>query len=155
MIEVLTTETPAHLRHEYSTPVKHIVGYGRLLVEEAVERHLDRFIPAFQQIRQGGVELLALIENTPDQWLDPNADSEGEAFRVSLHAVALEILRTLKALAEYPECAHRQTLTDFDAISGAIDHLLELTGLQREDEQVYYSGGAPLYGAEAGIATAV
>jgi hypothetical protein len=134
MIEVLSTESPAQLRHEYSTPVKHIIGYGRLLVEEAVERHLDRFIPAFQQIRQSGLELLALIENTSDQYLAINAGSEGEAFRVGLHAVALEISRTLKALAEYPECAHRQTLTDFDAISGAIDHLLGLTGASSAEE---------------------
>jgi hypothetical protein len=134
MIEVLTTESPAQLRHEYSTPVKHIVGYGRLLVEEAGARHLDRFIPAFQRISQGGLKLLELIENTPDQCLAANAGSEGEAFRVNLHDAALQISRTLKALAEYPECAHRQTLTDFDAITGAIDHLLELTGLQREDD---------------------
>jgi hypothetical protein len=131
MIEVLTTESPAHLRQEYSTPVKHVVGYGRLLVEEAGERHLDRFIPAFQQIRQGGLKLLELIENTPDQCLATSAGSEGEAFRVTLHDAAIQISRTLKALAEYPECAHRQTLTDFDAITGAIDHLLELTGTQR------------------------
>ena len=132
MIEVLTAETPAHLRHEYSTPVKHIVGYGGLLVEEAGERHLGHFVPAFQQIRQDGQKLLKLIENTPDRCLATNAGPEGEAFRVSLHDVALQISRTLTGLAEFAECAHRQTLTDFEAITGAIDHLLELTGLPRE-----------------------
>jgi hypothetical protein len=132
MIEALAAESLAQWRRDYSTQVNHIVEFGKLLIEEAGERHLDRFIPDFEEIREGGRELLALIENASDQHLGAGMHSEGQAFRSKIRAVALEISRTLDSLAQYPKCDHRQTLADFDAISGAIDHLLQLMGLQRE-----------------------
>ena len=132
MIEVMTTDSPAQLRHEYSMPARHVIGYSKLLVEEAPERHLDRFIPAFQQIHEAGGELLLLIENAPDPCVGANTEAEDEAFRANLRAIALGISDTLAWVAKDPECAHRRTLTDFDAIFGAIDHLLELTGLNRD-----------------------
>jgi hypothetical protein len=136
MIEVLTTDSPAQLRHEYATPVKHVIGYSKLLIEEAVERHLGRFIPAFRQIHEADGELLALIENSPDSCIGSNASAEGDAFRASLRIIALGISRTLASLAKNPECAHRRTLVDFEAIDNAIEHLLELTGLQWASDQV-------------------
>jgi hypothetical protein len=61
-------------------PVRHVIGYSNLLVEEAVERHLGRFIPLFKQIRDAGGELLVLIGNASDQSIEANTDTDGEAF---------------------------------------------------------------------------
>ena len=51
----------ADLRHELRTPVNHILGYSELLIEDAAERHLEAFIPAFQQIQSGGRRLFDSI----------------------------------------------------------------------------------------------
>jgi hypothetical protein len=112
---------------------RQVIGYSNLLVEEAVERHLGRFIPLFKQIRDAGGELLVLIGNASDQSLEANTDTEGEAFRVKLGTIAHGILRNLDSVVKDPECAHRQTPADFDAISGAIDHLNKLTAARPEN----------------------
>jgi len=114
--------TAAHLRHEYRTPVNHIMGYSELLIEEARERHLEVFIPVFQRIHDGARELLDSIENAfgENGW-------EGGAFREKLNATARELSQTLSSLAENLECAHRETIADLDAISGGIRRVRELT----------------------------
>jgi diguanylate cyclase (GGDEF)-like protein len=115
--------TPAHLRHEYRTPVNHIMGYSELLIEEAGERHLEAFIPVFQQIQESGRELLGSIESA---FSDGNG-WEDDAFKAKLNAMALELSQTLSSLAENLECGHRETIADLDAVSGAIRRLRELT----------------------------
>jgi signal transduction histidine kinase len=57
MIETLTAESSAHVRHEYRTFVNHIIGYS-----EFGERHLESRIPAFGRIQESGRELLASIQ---------------------------------------------------------------------------------------------
>ena len=35
MLETPRADSPAYLRHEYRTPVNHVVGYSELLIDEA------------------------------------------------------------------------------------------------------------------------
>ncbi len=127
MIEALKAESSAHLRHEYRTSVNHILGYSELLIEDAGERHLESLIPVFRQIQQRGRELLESIQNTFSD-LRPASDAEFRAFRINLHATALEMSRTLACLVDDFERGRRQTLADVDAISLAVRRLLALAG---------------------------
>jgi two-component system chemotaxis family response regulator WspR len=139
MIEALHVESRAHLRHEYRTPVNHIMGYSELLIEEAGERRLEPFIPVFQRIHEGGRELLESIRSV---FGEHAADADGTAFKTNIRAAVLEISRPLTALAEDLECSHRETLADLGAISGAVARLLELTGLVESACQAGEMAGA-------------
>src|ERR1700685_1372741 len=119
--------SPAHLRHEYRTPVNHIMGYSELLIEEAGERHLEVFVPVFQRIYEGGRELLESIDGAFSEDAGACNGWEGEAFKGKLNAAARELSQTLSSLAENLECGHRETIADLDAISGAIRRVRELT----------------------------
>jgi len=59
-MEAITVDSLAYLRHELRTPINHILGYCELLIEDAGERHLEGFVPVFQQIHNGGRQLLEL-----------------------------------------------------------------------------------------------
>jgi diguanylate cyclase (GGDEF)-like protein len=132
-METLKHESLAHLRHELRTPVNHILGYSELLIEDAHARHLEAFIPVFQQIQSGGRRLLqsiqtALAERTGSA---PEATAPAvnlEAFKQSLRGTAAEVLETSTSLLEDLEYGHRQTLADLDAISWALRRLMEFTG---------------------------
>jgi two-component system, chemotaxis family, response regulator WspR len=138
MIEARNVESRAHLRHEYRTPVNHIMGYSELLIEEAGERHLEPLIPVFQRIHEGGRELLESIRSVFSEPVGVALGSEGQPFRANLHAAVLEISRTVTSLAEDLESTHRETLADLAAISGAVGRLLELSG--QEGDVVGSSG---------------
>jgi adenylate cyclase len=127
MIEALKVESSAHLRHEYRTSVNHILGYSELLIEEAGERHLESLIPVLERIQAGGRELLESIQSVFSD-VRPSSDLERKAFRANLHAAALEMARTLASLMEDFERGRSQTLSDLDAISGAVRRLVELAG---------------------------
>jgi len=59
----MTTDQLAHFRHELRTPVNHIIGYSEMLREEAEDLGLSDFIPDLQQMREGGDQLLSVIED--------------------------------------------------------------------------------------------
>jgi diguanylate cyclase (GGDEF)-like protein len=128
MIETLKPESRAHLRHEFRTPVNHIIGYSELLMEDAGERRLEPFVPVFQRIHKSGRELLESIQSNFSDQGEPGNDSEGAEFRANLHASAVEVSASLRTLIEKLKIDHRQTLADLDAISWAILRLLELAG---------------------------
>src|ERR1035438_6862342 len=96
-METLKSESLVHLRHELRTPVNHILGYSELLIEDASERHLEAFIPAFRQIHSGGRQLLesihtALGEKTGSP-KGPDAQSlDLGAFKENLCGTAAEVL---------------------------------------------------------------
>lgn len=134
MIEAMKAPSLAHLRHEYRTPVNHIIGYSELLIEDAGERHLEPYLPVFQQIHEGGHDLLKAIQGAFSEQVDPPSDSRAEDFKANLLAGSLEMSGTLAYLCEDLDRGHRQTIADLDAISWAVRRLLELAG--REGEAV-------------------
>jgi hypothetical protein len=140
MIGARHAESRAHLRHEYLTPVSHIMGYSQLLIEEAGERHLEPFIPVFQRIHEGGRGLLESIRIAFGEHAGPANAREGDAFQANLHAAVLEMSLTITSLGKDPECAHRETLADLDTISEALRRLLKLGDPEREGPEVVESG---------------
>ena len=132
-MEVLKFESLSHLRHDLKTPVNHILGYAELLIEEAGERRLEAFIPAFEQIQKGGRQLLEWIDTGLSE--GPSAQQPDlDAFRENLRGTVSEVLEASTSLLADLEDRHRQTVADLDAISWAVCSLKEFTG--DEDDEV-------------------
>ena len=129
-MEILKGDSLTYLRHELRTPVNHILGYSELLIEDASERHLEAFIPTFQQIQSGGRQLLASIEATLNQNLDSEQALDIESLKENLRGTAREVLGASTSLHETLENGHQQTLADLAAISLALHRLMEFTGEQ-------------------------
>src|SRR3569833_2044416 len=103
------TESPAWLRHEFRTPINHIVGYTELLIDEAKDRRLEPFIPAFDQILEGGRQALASIEKAfRGDACEPGWESD--EFRRSLRGTAVEISEALETIDQKLNEGHRETL---------------------------------------------
>ena len=121
-------ESLAHLRHELRTPVNHILGYSELLIEDAGGRHLEAFVPALQQIHDGGRQLLESIQTTLADQVDSSENIDVAAFRKNLRIMAVDVLGKATSLLENLEYEHGQTLADLDAISWALRHLIDFAG---------------------------
>ncbi len=130
-METFKYESLAHLRHELRTPVNHILGYSELLIEDAEERHLEAFVPAFQQIQSGGRQLLESIQSALAERTASAPEVNIEAFKENLRGMATQVLGTSTALLEDLEAGHRQTLADLDAIAWALRRLMEFTGQEQ------------------------
>jgi diguanylate cyclase (GGDEF)-like protein len=128
----LKGESLAHLRHELRTPVNHILGYSELLIEDAAERHLEPFVPAFKKIQSGGTQLLEFIQTALAEGTGSLENVDMEGFKESLRLTASETLVTSTALLEDLETEHRQTTADLDAISWALRRLIEFAGVAEE-----------------------
>jgi diguanylate cyclase (GGDEF)-like protein len=124
-METLKGGLLADLRHELRTPVNHILGYSELLIEDAAERHLEAFIPAFQQIQSGGRQLLDSIQTALAEKTGLVQELDLRGFRENLCRTATEILETSTSVLEDLETGHQQTLADLAAISWALRSLIE------------------------------
>ncbi|PYS28415.1 MAG: hypothetical protein DMG11_12770, partial [Acidobacteria bacterium] len=62
MTESTENESIAHFQHQLRTPVNHVLGYSEILIDEATRRSLLGLVPAFEQIRAGGHQLLGSIQ---------------------------------------------------------------------------------------------
>lgn len=54
---------PRAVLHDLRTPVNHILGYGEMLEERALELSLDRFVPDIRRIREAARTWLRLMED--------------------------------------------------------------------------------------------
>jgi diguanylate cyclase (GGDEF)-like protein len=122
------TESPTWLRHEFRTPVNHIVGYTELLIDEAKDRRLEPFIPAFDQILDGGRKALASIERAfREDAGEPGWESD--EFQRGLRGTTLQISEALEMIDQKLNEGHRETLADLSAIGGALRKLADLSGM--------------------------
>jgi diguanylate cyclase (GGDEF)-like protein len=133
MLSTPNDKTPAYLRHEYRTPVNHIVGYSELLIDESGERHLEAYIPAFRKIQQGGRRLLESVQNAFSEAPGPDKAWEGEAFRKDLAIQSGEISGILASIVGDLKRSHNETLADLAAIAGGIGRLTELAGQENPE----------------------
>jgi diguanylate cyclase (GGDEF)-like protein len=127
-METQEQEALVHLRHELRTPVNHILGYSELLIDDAGERHLQAYVPAFRQIQSGGRQLLESIQTTLADQNGCANNSDLDAFKKHLLGVSVDVLETSNAVLENLEYGHRQTVADLDAISWALNRLIEFAG---------------------------
>lgn len=128
VIDKLAEESSAHLRHEFRTPVNHIIGYSELLMEDAAHRHLESLVPVLESIRDGGRRLLESIQAAFGDHVRGGDLSAVQTFKTSLQATASDISANLTSLIKDLQTAHDQTLADLDVISWALRRLLELAG---------------------------
>ena len=127
-METITGEPLAQLRHELRTPINHILGYTELLIEDAGERHLEAFVPVFQQIHDGGRQLLESIQTTLAAEIISARGVDLQALKTNLRRMAKEVLATSTSLLDDLESGNRQTLSDLHAISLALHRLVAFTG---------------------------
>ena len=127
-MDILKRESLAHLRHELRTPVNHILGYSELLIEDAGERRLEAFVPAFQQIQDGGRQLLESIQTALADHVESSENMDLDTFKTNLRDTASDVLQTSTSLLADLEHEHDQTRADLDAISWALRRLIEFTG---------------------------
>lgn len=59
-----------NLKHEFRTPLNHVIGYSELLLEEARDEANHEWIQPLTHIHRAGIDLLALIE---EQFAPPRA----------------------------------------------------------------------------------
>ena len=133
MLRTPNATTPAYLRHEYRTPVNHIVGYSELLIDESRERNLEACVPAFRRIQQAGRRILESIQNAFSETAGPDKAWEGEVFRKALTIQMAEISGILASIGGELERGHRETLADLAAISGGISRLSDLAGQENQE----------------------
>jgi diguanylate cyclase (GGDEF)-like protein len=104
------------------------VGYTELLIDEAKERRLEPFVPAFDQILEGGRKALASIERAFHE--EPGESGwESDEFRRSLRGTTLQISEALEMVDQQLNEGHRETLADLSAIGGALRKLADLSGV--------------------------
>ncbi|HWV99669.1 MAG TPA: adenylate/guanylate cyclase domain-containing protein [Candidatus Acidoferrum sp.] len=99
----------AKIRHDLRTPVNHIIGFSEMLLEEAPGRLPETFIRDLQKIRNGGEQLLALV----------NLHLSDKAFPESppdLHQLCHELRTPVNHIIGYSELLIDQALE-----SGHID----------------------------------
>src|ERR1700692_4203481 len=99
-METLERGQLANLRHELRTPLNHILGYSELLIEDAGERHLEAFVPAFQRIQNVGRELLESIQTTLADHAGSSENLDLDTFKKNLRGTAADILEESTSLLE-------------------------------------------------------
>jgi CheY-like chemotaxis protein len=141
------------VRHDLRTPVNHIIGYSEMLLEVAVERALDTFIPDLERIHTAGRALLTLIE----QGLAP---LHGEARKSDMALLRHEFRTPVNHVIGYSEMLLEEAIDgegnllddlipDLQRIHGAGRTLLEIITASLADSSLDI-GAAPALDAAEG-----
>ena len=125
MTESTENESIAHLQHQLRTPVNHVLGYSEILIDEATRRNLLGLVPAFEQIRVGGHQLLGSIQKAFNDEGGTASAPALDALMSDLGNKASEVLHHSEVLREEIVESHQQMLDDVDTISGALRNLLK------------------------------
>jgi adenylate cyclase len=86
----------AKIRHDLRTPVNHIIGYSEMLLEEAPGRAPENFLLDLRRIRNGGEQLLALVNQHFNEQAFPSAAPD-------LHQLCHELRTPVNHVIGYSE----------------------------------------------------
>lgn len=86
----------ANMSHELRTPMNAIIGYGEMLVEEAIDRGQNDLVPDLKKIQDAAKHLLALINDILDL-------SKIEAGRMGLFIEEFDVAETARGTASTVE----------------------------------------------------
>jgi diguanylate cyclase (GGDEF)-like protein len=122
----VTTETVAHLRHQLRTYINHVLGYSDILIEDA-GRGQSQFMPALQQIRAGGHQLLGLVQTALGDPQGLLSTSVLDTALSDLHDKVSEVFQGSEKLRDEMRSSQVQKLADVEAITHALRNLLDYT----------------------------
>jgi len=117
----------ANLRHEFRTPINHIIGYTEMLQEESEEQDLQDLAPDLGRIHAAGQQLLALVNASLDV-------TKVETVGIDLSGLREELRTPLNAIIGYSELLQEQAeetrrdsmVPDLGKICSAARSLLDL-----------------------------
>ncbi|MCH7622438.1 MAG: response regulator [Chloroflexi bacterium] len=117
----------ANLRHEYRTPINHIIGYTEMLQEESEEQDFQDLAPDLGRIHAAGQQLLALVNASLDV-------AKVETVGIDLSGLREELRTPLNAIIGYSELLQEQAeetrrdsmVPDLGKICSAARNLLDL-----------------------------
>ena len=98
----------ARLRHDLRTPLNAIIGYSEMLLEDAAPGGRSAAISAdLEKVRQGGLHLLALVndllKSPPDASADPDLEEVGRSIRAAVRPPLDQLIGLTNALLEKAE----------------------------------------------------
>ncbi len=127
MNEMSPAGNVAHLRHELLTPLNHILGFTNILMDEAGETGLDRFLPLLARLSDGGHTLLDSVQSTLRSDAIALSIAEIKTLEESLRPTAEQLLEMATFLVkELRDSGHEQTLEDVEMVSSAVNCFLTL-----------------------------
>src|ERR1019366_7569665 len=91
----------AKIRHDLRTPVNHIIGYSEMLLEEAPAGVPEAFLIDLRRIRNGGEQLLVLVNQHFNDRAFPSADTD-------LHRLCHELRTPVNHIIGYSELLMEQ-----------------------------------------------
>ena len=86
----------AKIRHDLRTPINHIIGYSEMLLEEAPGRVPEDFLLDLRRIRNGGEQLLTLVNQHFNDQTFPNTSPD-------LHQLCHELRTPVNHIIGYSE----------------------------------------------------
>src|SRR5262249_31362118 len=114
------------LKHELRTPLNHIIGYCEMLIEEALDRHLEAFLPDLEHIHLAGRRLLAVINDLFDPTKSPAYRSDPSLLDHEVRTPLNQIIGYAELLQEQAqERGQRDFVADLEKIHTAARDLLQ------------------------------
>lgn len=149
----------AHIRHELSSPINAIIGYGEMLIESATDDEAGEFRADLEKILTAGRQLRTRVSDllnparteTPDLDLDSFGAHVRHELRTPINAV---IGYSEMLIEDADETEHAELVADLQKIQTAARQLLELI-----EDIVRFSDleadSATLHPADDGVSTMI